>query len=43
MVAIQGDETMNQRWRLYSEENYYARDIEFGDIMETLRGLFDKT
>ena len=39
MVVIQEDETMPQRWQRYSEENYYARDIEFGEIMDVLRSL----
>lgn len=33
LAAIRGDETMRQRWRLYADENFYARDIEFVEIM----------
>ena len=39
MAAIQGDEAMNQRWRLYSKENYYARDIEFDEVIAVLDDL----
>jgi len=39
MAAIQADATMAQRWRLYCQENYYARDIEFGEIMSVLDEL----
>lgn len=39
MGVIQGDEIMTQRWRLYAEENYYARGIEFGEIMDVLKRL----
>jgi predicted nucleotidyltransferase component of viral defense system len=41
MAAIQGDATMAQRWQLYSDENYYAREVEFGEIMNVLGRLFD--
>ena len=41
MAAIREDETMIQRWRLYSEENYYARDIEFGEIIDVLDELLE--
>ena len=39
MAAIRNDETTIHRWQLYAEENYYARDVEFGDIMEVLEEL----
>lgn len=39
MAAIREDEIMIQRWRLYSEENYYARDIEFEEILSVLGEL----
>lgn len=39
MATIREDETMTQRWRLYAGENYYARDIEFKEIMDVLTGL----
>jgi hypothetical protein len=39
MATIREDETMIQRWRLYSEENNYARGIEFGEIMDVLKRL----
>ncbi|MBM3179589.1 MAG: nucleotidyl transferase AbiEii/AbiGii toxin family protein [Chloroflexi bacterium] len=39
MAAIREDEIMLQRWRLYSGENFYARDIEFGEIMDVLKKL----
>jgi len=42
IATIQEDEIMAQRWRLYAEENYYARDIEFGEIMDVLRNLLVK-
>jgi hypothetical protein len=41
IMAIRDDETMLQRWRLYAEENYYARDIEFGGIMDVLGRLLN--
>ncbi len=40
MAEIQKDETMIQRWQLYSEENYYARDIKFDKIVDVLIKLF---
>lgn len=39
LAAIRGDETMIQRWQLYSAENYYAREIEFGEIMDVVSRL----
>lgn len=33
------DATMLQRWRLYYQENYYARGIEFGEIIAVLNNL----
>jgi predicted nucleotidyltransferase component of viral defense system len=39
MATIRGDETMNQRWRLYSGRNFYAGGIEFGEIMDALNKL----
>lgn len=39
LAAIRGDETMRQRWRLYSAENYYARDIGFEAVMDVLKKI----
>lgn len=39
MAMIRADETMSRRWRLYSEENYYARGIGFGEILNVLKRL----
>jgi hypothetical protein len=39
MKAIRANETMIQRWRLYAKENEYAREIEFGEIMDVLKRL----
>ena len=39
IATVREDETMIRRWRLYSEENYYARDIEFGEIVDVLKRL----
>jgi predicted nucleotidyltransferase component of viral defense system len=39
LAAIRGDETMLQRWRLYADENYYAREVEFGEIMDVVKRL----
>jgi hypothetical protein len=39
MKAIRANETMIQRWRLYAKENEYAREIEFGEVMDVLKRL----
>ena len=39
MAMIQADETSIQRWRLYADENYYAREIEFDEIADVLRSF----
>lgn len=39
MMAIQSDSTMLQRWQLYCQENYYAKNIDFGEIMSVLDAL----
>ena len=39
MATIQADSTMMQRWHRYCEENYYAKDIEFEDVISVLVDL----
>jgi len=39
MATIQADSTMMQRWIRYRQDNYYARDIEFNEILNALYGL----
>jgi len=39
MATIRANEIMAQRWRIYSQENHYATNIEFEDIMDTLGDL----
>lgn len=39
MANIQADSTMMQRWRRYCKENYYAKDIEFDDVISVLVDL----
>lgn len=39
MLAIRDDGIMLQRWRLYADENYYAREVEFEEIMDVLKRL----
>lgn len=34
--TVQADKIMRQRWGLYCQENYYAKGIEFDQIMEVL-------
>lgn len=36
LQAIQADKTMRQRWELYCKENYYAKGIEFDEVIEIL-------
>jgi hypothetical protein len=36
LQTIQADKTMRQRWELYCKENYYARGIEFDEVIEIL-------
>lgn len=39
LAIIKTDVTLIQRWQLYTEENYYARNIKFGEIMDKLKDL----
>lgn len=39
IATIRGDKTMLQRWQLYARDNYYAGDIEFGEIMNVFTDL----
>ena len=39
LQTIQSDETMRQRWVRYCKENYYAKGIEFEDVIEILIGI----
>lgn len=41
LTIIKTDVTLIQRWQLYVEENYYARDIEFEEIIDTLNNLMN--
>lgn len=34
--TIQSDSTMRQRWERYRKENYYAKDIEFDEVINAL-------
>ncbi len=37
--TIQSDKIMRQRWELYCKENYYAKGIEFDELMEVLTNI----
>lgn len=37
--AIRHDEIISRRWQLYASENYYARGIEFGAVMDVVKRL----
>ncbi len=36
LQAIQSDTPMRQRWDLYCKENFYANNIEFDDVINSL-------
>ncbi len=36
LAAIQADRLMKQRWDLYCRENYYAKNIEFDEVINSL-------
>lgn len=37
--AILDDATMRQRWERYAQDNYYARQITFEDVMASVRNM----
>lgn len=37
--AILDDPTMRQRWERYAQDNYYARQITFEDVMASVRNI----
>lgn len=39
MPTIQADTAIGQRWERYRQENFYANDIEFGEIISVLIDL----
>lgn len=36
LQIILSDETMRKRWEIYCKENYYAKDIRFDEVINTL-------
>ena len=36
LLAIASDATMRQRWERYCKDNFYAKDIKFDDVIQTL-------
>ena len=36
LAAIQTDPLMKQRWELYSKENFYANELEFDEVINSL-------
>ena len=41
LVTIQSDSSMRQRWMRYCEDNYYARGIEFDEVIGTVIDLLN--
>lgn len=41
LATIQSDPTMRQRWVRYCEENYYAKGIEFDDVIGAMIDLMN--
>jgi len=39
LLTIQADTTMRQRWERYCKENYYAKDIDFDEVMKVIEDV----
>lgn len=43
LAGIRGNSTMKQRWDRYRHEYYYAKEIEFEDLIQTISTLFKRS
>jgi hypothetical protein len=41
LQAIQSDPPMRRRWELYCRDNFYANDIEFDAVIESLEEIMN--
>jgi len=39
LMTIKSDPIMKQRWDRYCKENYYAKGIDFDEVIEVLVGI----
>lgn len=39
LTVITNDETMYARWKLYQNRFFYAKDIEFKDVIQAIKKL----